>query len=137
MFSCEFCEISKNTFLTEHLRWLLPLLGIEIDKDLTFDTHIAKLCSKAAAQLNAISRLNRYSGTSKKAAIINSFTYANFDCYPLIWHFCLCNSSKKIEEILKECYGILLHYYENNCDALLEKVGKSTTDAKRLRTLAI
>ena len=21
--SCEFCEISKNTFLTEHLRWLL------------------------------------------------------------------------------------------------------------------
>ena len=25
-FSCEFCEISKNTFLTEHLRWLLLLL---------------------------------------------------------------------------------------------------------------
>ena len=23
MFSCEFCEISKNTFFTEHLRWLL------------------------------------------------------------------------------------------------------------------
>ena len=23
MFSCEFCEIFKNTFFTEHLRWLL------------------------------------------------------------------------------------------------------------------
>ena len=23
LFSCEFCEISKNTFFTEHLRWLL------------------------------------------------------------------------------------------------------------------
>ena len=35
-----------------------PLLGIEIDnEDLTFDTHIAKLCSKAAAQLDRISRL--------------------------------------------------------------------------------
>ena len=22
-FSCEFCEIAKNTFFTEHLRWLL------------------------------------------------------------------------------------------------------------------
>ena len=22
MFSCEFCEISKNIFFTEHLRWL-------------------------------------------------------------------------------------------------------------------
>ena len=27
----------------------IKLLGIEIDKDLTFDTHIAKRCSKAAA----------------------------------------------------------------------------------------
>ena len=25
VFSCEFCEISKNTFFTEHLRWLLLL----------------------------------------------------------------------------------------------------------------
>ena len=23
VFSCEFCKIYKNTFLTEHLRWLL------------------------------------------------------------------------------------------------------------------
>ena len=26
VFSCEFCEISNNTFFTEHLRWLLLLL---------------------------------------------------------------------------------------------------------------
>ena len=25
VFSCEFCEISKNIFFTEHLRWLLLL----------------------------------------------------------------------------------------------------------------
>ena len=37
----------------------VKLLGIEIDKDLPFDTHITKLCSKAAAQLNAINRLNK------------------------------------------------------------------------------
>ena len=28
MFSCEFGEISKNTFFTEHLRWLLLCLAI-------------------------------------------------------------------------------------------------------------
>ena len=27
MFSCEFCDISKNTFFTEHLRWLLLLIA--------------------------------------------------------------------------------------------------------------
>ena len=26
MFSCEFCEIFKNTFFTEHLRWLLLMV---------------------------------------------------------------------------------------------------------------
>ena len=31
------------------------LVGIEIDINLTFDTHTAKLCSKATAQLNTIS----------------------------------------------------------------------------------
>ena len=28
VFSCEFCEIFKNTFFIEHLRWLLSLLFI-------------------------------------------------------------------------------------------------------------
>ena len=26
VFCCEFCEISKNTFFTEHLRWLLLIM---------------------------------------------------------------------------------------------------------------
>ena len=29
-FSCEFCEISKNTFFIEHLRWLLLYTHINI-----------------------------------------------------------------------------------------------------------
>ena len=56
------------------------LLGIEIDKGLMiFYTHTAKLCSKAAAQLNAINRLNRYLGKSEKAAIIYSFSRIPLD----------------------------------------------------------
>ena len=33
MFSCEFCEISKNIFFTEHLRWLL----LSLDSFSNFD----------------------------------------------------------------------------------------------------
>ena len=32
VFSCEFCEISKNIFLTEHLWWLL-LMQVDIKND--------------------------------------------------------------------------------------------------------
>ena len=31
MFSCEFCEIFKNTFFREHLRWLLLLFDRTLD----------------------------------------------------------------------------------------------------------
>ena len=36
VFSCEFCEISKNTFFTEHLRTTAPgyfFLGLKINRD--------------------------------------------------------------------------------------------------------
>ena len=35
MFSCKFCEISKNTFLTEHLRWLLLFFFDKRNKNIT------------------------------------------------------------------------------------------------------
>ena len=69
---------NENITITDTIK----LLGI--DKDLTFDIHIAQLCSKAAAQVNAISRLNRYLGKSEIVAIINNFSYANFNYCPLV-----------------------------------------------------
>ena len=85
---------------------IVKLLGIETDKNLTFETHIVKLCSKAAAQLNVISRLNRYLDKSKTAVIIISFIYANFNYCPLVWHFYSCNSTR-----MKKSKNDVLEYY--------------------------
>ena len=30
VFSCEFCKISKNTFFTEHIRWLRLFLAMSV-----------------------------------------------------------------------------------------------------------
>ena len=48
-------------------------LGITIDDRLRFDKHISNLCSKAAMQLNALGRLQKYMGKPEKVAIVNSF----------------------------------------------------------------
>ena len=40
----------------------IKLLGINIDDQLKFKEHISILCSKAAMQLNALSRLQKYMG---------------------------------------------------------------------------
>ena len=44
----------------------IKLLGINIDDQLKFNEHISILCSKAAMQLNTLSRLQKYMGKSEK-----------------------------------------------------------------------
>ena len=80
----------------------VKLLGIIIDSQLKFDEHISDLCNKASMQLNATFKLQIYMGSQEMKVIINSFIYANFNNCPLVWHFCLCKSSHKIEQIKKQ-----------------------------------
>ena len=42
------------------------------------------LCSKAAMQLSAFSRLQKYMEKSEKEAIFSSFIFSNFNYCPLV-----------------------------------------------------
>ena len=69
--------------------------------------------------------------------IVNSFIYANFNYFPLVWHFSTCELIRKIEKIQKCCLRIVLDDYDSDYDVLLRKSGKATMEIKRLRVLAI
>ena len=58
MFSCEFCEISKNTFSTEHLRWLL--LFCKYFANYVNNIHLNYVLSWEAQHLNRITKYNKY-----------------------------------------------------------------------------
>ena len=115
----------------------VKLLGITIDDRLRFHQHISNSCSKAAMQLNALGRLQKYIGKSEKVAIVNSFIYANFKYCPVAWHFSTCKSIRKIEKIQKRCLRIVLDGYDSDYDVLLRKSGQVTMEITRLRVLAI
>ena len=115
----------------------IKLLGINIDDQLKFNEHISILCSKAAMQLNALSRLQKYMLKAEKEAIINSFILSNFNYCPLVWHLSSCKSIRKIEKIQKRCLRIVLNDYECNYETLLRNSNKPTMEIRRLRTLAV
>ena len=69
-------------------------------------------------------------------AIINSFIYANFSYCPLVWCFCSCKSSRKVEQIQKRCLRIILDDFTSDYETLLEKGNNSTTNLKRMKILA-
>ena len=48
----------------------VKLLPIDIDNQLSFNQHISKLCSKAAMQLNAICRLEKFIGNMEKISML-------------------------------------------------------------------
>ena len=48
----------------------IKLLGVNIDDQLRLNEHISILCSKAAMQLDGLSRLQKYMEKSEKEAII-------------------------------------------------------------------
>ena len=127
-------NISGNKIKTKES---VKLLGISIDNQLKFDTHVSNLCKQASMQLNAISRLKQYMGRKEIEVLLNSFIYSNFNYCPLVWNFCSCKSSSKIEQIQKHCLKLLLDDNVSDYKDLLHKSHRSTMVVKRLRVLAI
>ena len=109
-----FADDNAITAVCDQLPDLIKLLGLNIDDQLKFNEHISIPCSKAAMQLNDLSRLQKYMGKAEKKAIINSFILSNFNYCPLVWHFSSWESIRKIEENQKRCLRIVLSDYESD-----------------------
>ena len=75
------------------------LLGITIDSNLPFNTHINNLCKKASAKLNALARISGYMNLPKRRMIMKSFITSQFGYCPLIWMFHSRALNNKINSI--------------------------------------
>ena len=75
------------------------LLGILIDRDLSFDKHIKSLCRKAAQKLNALARISNELTHDQKRFLLNSIIKSQFSYCPLIWMFCSHSLNNLINRI--------------------------------------
>ena len=78
----------------------VKLLGVNVDYDLMFDSHIASICKKASRQLNVLNHIGKYLNLQSSLMIYHTYILSNFNYCPIIWHFCSKNKSKmeKIQE---------------------------------------
>ena len=74
----------------------MELLGIKIDNELEFNKYISKICERAAIQLNAWYRLGQYLNLQQREVLVKSFILANFNYFPMVWHFCSCEIKQTI-----------------------------------------
>ena len=60
----------------------VKILGLNLDSEINFDTHISKLCQKAGNQINVLARLCNLLDEPSKFLLYNSF---------IEWYFNYCS----------------------------------------------
>ena len=72
------------------------LLGIQVDCNLNFNSHLNTLCKKASSKINALARISPYLDVYKRKLSMNSFFNAQFGYRPLFWMFCSRSINNKL-----------------------------------------
>ena len=65
----------------------VKLLGIQIDHELKFYSHILNLCRTANAKLKCLARIRNRIDNHQAKLLCNSFILSQFNYCPLIWMF--------------------------------------------------
>ena len=87
------------------------LLGVTIDSNLTFESHINNLCKKSSAKLNALARISGYMGITKRRIIMKSFITSQFSYCPLIWMFHSRVLNRNYELLIMIVSELLKNYF--------------------------
>ena len=115
----------------------VKLLGVTLDFQLNFNTHVSNICKKASKQLNVLKRIGKHLCKLGKLNIYHSFILSNFNYCPLTWHFCGEANTKKIEKIQERALRFIYSDYSSSYESLLIKSQLPSLKVRRLRTIAL
>ena len=115
----------------------VKLLGVTIDFQLNFKSHVSIICKKASRQLNVLKRIGKYLCKLGKLNIYHSFIMSNFNFCPLTWHFCGETNTRKIENTQKRALRFIYDDYSSSYETLLLKSKLPTLKVRRLRSMAL
>ena len=91
-------ELKINSIKVEASDGVL-LLGITIDKKLTFKKHVENLCRKGHYKLHALRPIKKFLTIEKAKMLGNAFIDSQFNYAPLLWMFCRKTLYSKIEKM--------------------------------------
>ena len=111
----------------------VELLGITIDKHLSFKNHIENLCRNGNYKLHVLRRIRKYLTVEKATLLGNAFVDSQFNYTPLIWMFCQKSHYIKIEKkhhktlrIIQQSYASYRYLLECNGSTSIDSTSKST-----------
>ena len=113
------------------------LLGINIDRKLNFEKHIASICKKANNKLTAIARYKKFLTFEKTKTLITAFVTSQFEYCPLVWMFHSRKVNSKINRLHERALRLLYSDDTSSFEQLLNKSGMMTIHQRNIQSLAI
>ena len=106
------------------------LLGVRIDRNLTFKEHVTIICSKANQNLHAITRVSKYMSLQKCRILMKSFITSQFNNCPIVWtgH---SRSLNKVNHIHERTFCVVYQDFQSSFSALLVKDNSFTIQQKK------
>ena len=80
----------------------VKILGITLDRNMNFHTHIKYICRKAGRKISALLRISPYLDQRKNVLLCKSMMKYHFNYCPLVWMF----YSRQSNNLIKFMKGI-------------------------------
>ena len=109
----------------------VKLLGITIYKDLNFDKHAMKVCSKTNQKLSAPSRMTKSLSVNKRSTLFKAFSRSQFNYFSIVCMFHKRGTNNKINRIHERALRIDYHGGVSMFDRLLVKGNLSVFTIKK------
>ncbi len=97
---------------------------------------LINICKKAARQINILYRFSGIFDINEREVIRNTFILANFNYCPLVWHFCVKSSTRKIEKTQERALRFLLNNKTSSYALLLTTSNSTTLHIRRIKAIA-
>ena len=103
----------------------IDLLGVNVDKNLQFNSHVKNICTKVNNQINLISRFLKIVPTDVKCKLYKAFIVPYFRYCSAVWHFCGTQNRHKLDNLNKRAFRIVLYEKSLHYQELLSKFNSS------------
>ena len=112
------------------------LLGVETERTLSFDEHIASLCKKPGKKLSVLVRLSNFMCTNQKRVLKKAFIESQFGCCTLIWMFYSRGVNNKINHLNERSLRIVYKDNISSFEGLLKRNKSFTIHQRNIQSLA-
>jgi len=115
----------------------LKLLGVTLDDELSFSTHISDICKKASKKAGVLVRLRNMITREAKLQLYKSAILPNLTYCHIVWHFCKASDARKSERVQERALRAIYNDRNATYKELLEKGRLSSLENRRLQDILI